>query len=191
MNEIGYLPEERGLYKNLSVSEVIVYLASLKGMRPAAARKKTDELLDLLGMKENRTSRIRELSKGMAQMIQFIVTIIHEPKLLILDEPFSGLDPVNTERMKKIVGNLRKEGNAVIFSTHQMNQVEELCDRILMISHGKEVLYGDLKEIKGKFREHSVIVQVDGAIGDLDGVIERKAVSWRCSFHRYQYAGSL
>lgn len=174
-NEIGYLPEERGLYKNLTVSEVIVYLASLKGMHPDATQKKSEELLDFLGMKESRKSRIRELSKGMSQMIQLIVTIIHEPKLLILDEPFSGLDPVNTERMKKIVGNVREKGKAVIFSTHQMNQVEELCDRILMINHGREVLYGDLKEIKGKFREHSVIVQVDGDIGDLDGVTEIKA----------------
>ncbi len=93
------------------------------------------------------------MSKGMGQIIQFIVTIIHDPKLLILDEPFSGLDPVNTEIIKNIISNLRKEGKAIILSTHQMNQVEELCDRILMLNHGSEVLYGDLKDIKARFKK--------------------------------------
>ena len=105
-------------------------------------------------------------------MIQFIVTIIHEPDLLIMDEPFSGLDPVNTEFMKNMVGELRDEGKAIILSTHQMNQVEALCDRVLMIDHGEEVLYGDLKQIKSRFKKHSVQVSVEGEIGELEGVIE-------------------
>ena len=111
----------------------------------------------------------------MGQLIQFIVTIIHDPELLILDEPFSGLDPVNTELMKNMVGDLRDTGKAVILSTHQMNQVEELCDRVLMIDQGRAVLYGDLEETRERFRENSVQVAVDGELGDLPGVIDTKS----------------
>ena len=143
-------------------------------MDRALAEEKADVLLQQTGMLENKTMKIKHMSKGMAQIIQFIVTIIHDPKLIILDEPFSGLDPVNTDIMKKIIGNLRDEGKAIILSTHQMNQVEELCDRILMINHGSEVLYGDLKDIKARFKEHSVQVNVEGEIGDLPGVIDKK-----------------
>ena len=114
------------------------------------------------------------MSKGMGQIIQFIVTIIHDPQLIILDEPFSGLDPVNTEMIKQIIAQLRDEGKTVILSTHQMNQVEELCDRVLMINHGREVLYGDLQEIKGNFKKHAVLVDVEGTIGKLKGVTEQK-----------------
>jgi ABC-2 type transport system ATP-binding protein len=173
-NLIGYLPEEKGLYKNLTAIEVILYLASLKGMDRALAERKANELLQRTGMLENKKMKIKHMSKGMGQMIQFIVTIIHDPALLIMDEPFSGLDPVNTELMKNIIGNLRDEGKAIILSTHQMNQVEELCDRVLMIDHGSQVLYGGLKEIKSRFKQHSVQVNVDGEIGDLPGVIEKK-----------------
>jgi ABC-2 type transport system ATP-binding protein len=173
-NQIGYLPEERGLYKKLSVIDLIIYLASLKGMDKVMAEKKADVLLQQTGMLESKKSKIKAMSKGMGQIIQFVVTIIHDPKLLILDEPFSGLDPINTELMKNIIGNLRDEGKAIILSTHQMNQVEELCDRVLMINHGQSVLYGDLKEIKTKFRKSSVQVNVEGEIGDLPGVIDKK-----------------
>ena len=173
-NQIGYLPEEKGLYKKLSVMEQILYFASLKGMHKAAAREKANELLQQTGMFDSRKKKIKELSKGMGQMIQFIVTIIHDPKLLILDEPFSGLDPVNTELLKSIVGSLRDSGKAVILCTHQMNQVEELCDRVLMINQGKAVLYGDLNEIKKKHRKSSVQVSVERTLGDLPGVIDKK-----------------
>ncbi len=173
-NQIGYLPEERGLYKKLSAIDLIIYLASLKGVDKALAQKKANVLLEQTGMLESKKKKIKHMSKGMGQIIQFIVTIIHDPKLLIMDEPFSGLDPVNTELMKNIVGNLRNEGKAIILSTHQMNQVEELCDRVLMINHGSEVLYGDLKDIKSRFKKHSVQVNVEGEIGDLAGVIEKK-----------------
>jgi len=173
-NQIGYLPEEKGLYKKLSAIEQIIYLASLKGMDKTLAEEKANELLQQTGMLESKKMKIKNMSKGMGQIIQFIVTIIHDPKLIILDEPFSGLDPVNTELMKKIIGNLRDEDKAIILSTHQMNQVEELCDRILMINHGSEVLYGDLKDIKAKFRKKSVQVAIDGELGDLPGVIEKK-----------------
>jgi len=174
-NHIGYLPEEKGLYKKLSVIELIIYFASLKGLDKTTTRKKADELLEQTGMFESRKKKIKELSKGMGQMIQFIVSIIHNPRLLIFDEPFSGLDPVNTELLKNIVSNLRDEGKAIILSTHQMNQVEEICDRVLMINHGQAVLYGDLNEIKKKYRKRSVQVSVEGEIGELPGVIEQRA----------------
>jgi ABC-2 type transport system ATP-binding protein len=173
-NQIGYLPEERGLYKKLTAIDLILYLASLKGMDKVTAEKKAHELLQQTGMLESKKKKNKEMSKGMGQIIQFIVTIIHGPELIILDEPFSGLDPVNTEIIKNIIGNLRDEGKAIILSTHQMNQVEELCDRILMINYGSEVLYGDLKDIKARFTKNSVQVNVEGEIGDLPGVIDKK-----------------
>ena len=173
-NEIGYLPEERGLYKRLSAMDQILYFSSLKGLDHSIAKKRADQLLRRTGMLESKQKRIKDMSKGMGQIIQFIVTIIHDPQLIILDEPFSGLDPVNTEMIKKIIAQLRDEGKTVILSTHQMNQVEELCDRVLMINHGREVLYGDLAEIKGGFKKHSVLVDVEGAIGNLKGVMEQK-----------------
>ena len=173
-NRIGYLPEEKGLYKDLTAIDCVLYLASLKGLDKATARKRADELLQQTGMLDSKKKKIKHMSKGMGQMIQFIVTIIHDPELLIMDEPFSGLDPVNTELMKNMIGTLRDRGKAVILSTHQMNQVEELCDRVLMINHGEEVLYGNLKEIKSQFKRHSVQVSVDGELGDLIGVTEKR-----------------
>ena len=173
-NQIGYLPEEKGLYKKLTAIELILYFASLKGMDKSSAKEKADVLLRRTGMFESRKKKIKEMSKGMGQVIQFIVTIIHDPKLIIMDEPFSGLDPVNTELMKNIVSDLRNEGKAIILSTHQMNQVEEICDRVLMVNDGSEVLYGSIEEVKARFRQHSVQVNVEGEIGDLPGVIEKK-----------------
>ncbi len=173
-NRIGYLPEDKGLYKDLTAIDCILYLASLKGMDKATAKARADELLQQTGMLDSKKKKIKHMSKGMGQMIQFIVTIIHDPELLIMDEPFSGLDPVNTELMKNMIAEFRDQGKAVILSTHQMNQVEELCDRVLMINRGEEVLYGDLKEVKSRFRKHSVQVSVDGELGDLTGVTERR-----------------
>jgi ABC-2 type transport system ATP-binding protein len=173
-NQLGYLPEERGLYKKLSAIDLIIYLASLKGMAKPSAEKNANALLDQTGMLSNKKMKIEEMSKGMGQMIQVIVTIIHNPKLIILDEPFSGLDPVNTDLLKRMLGNLRDQGKAIILSTHQMNEVEELCDRILMINNGGVVLYGDLKEIKSKYRNHSVLVDIDGELGEMPGVIEKR-----------------
>ena len=114
------------------------------------------------------------MSKGMGQLIQFIVTVIHDPDLIILDEPFAGLDPVRTETIKNIIAKLRDEGKTIILSTHQMNKVEELCDRVLMINKGRTVLYGDLKETRAKFRRNSVLVAADEELGDLPGVIDTK-----------------
>ena len=173
-DQIGYLPEERGLYKRLTAIDLILYLASLKGMDKAMAEEKANVLLEQTGMLENKKKKNKEMSKGMGQLIQFIVAVIHDPELIILDEPFAGLDPVRTQTVQNIVGKLRDEGKAIILSTHQMNKVEELCDRVLMIDKGRSILYGDLMETRAKFRRNSVQVAIDGELGDLPGVIDRK-----------------
>jgi ABC-2 type transport system ATP-binding protein len=172
---LGYLPEERGLYKKLSVIETITYLASLKGMNPRTIEPEADALLEQTGMLPNRKKKVEELSKGMSQIIQLIVTIVHDPELVILDEPFTGLDPVNTERVKQLLLDLRDQGKAVILSTHQMNQVEAVCDRILMVNDGRSVLYGALDEIRAQHRGHAVLVESDAAIPAITGVAERRA----------------
>jgi ABC-2 type transport system ATP-binding protein len=168
-DKIGYLPEERGLYKKLTVTETLNYLAALKGKQ--ADSNRTEELLKRVGMLAHKNKKIEELSRGMGQLIQFLATIIHDPQLIILDEPFAGLDPVNTELLKDIILELRGQGKAFILSTHQMNQVEELCDRILMINHGRSVLYGRLADIKNKYRNNSVLVDAGGELSNLDGVV--------------------
>jgi ABC-2 type transport system ATP-binding protein len=173
-DQIGYLPEERGLYKRLTAIELILYLASLKGMDRAKAERKANVLLEQTGVLEYKKRKNKEMSRGMGQLIQFIVTVIHDPELIILDEPFSGLDPVRTVTVQNIIGNLRDEGKAVILSTHQMNKVEELCDRVLMINKGRTILYGDLMETRAEFRRNSVLVATDGELGDLPGVVDRK-----------------
>jgi len=173
-NRLGYMPEERGLYKKLSVLESIVYLASLKGVDRKSATEKANELLNQTGMLSSKKKKIDELSKGMGQIIQVIVTIIHGPQLVILDEPFAGLDPVNTELLKGMFSDLRNQGKAVILSTHQMNQVEELCDRILMINNGQAVLYGNLSEIKARYRGNSVLLDCKGELGDVPGVTDKR-----------------
>jgi ABC-2 type transport system ATP-binding protein len=173
-NRLGYMPEERGLYKKLTVIQSIVYLASLKGMERHLAEKKAEELLRQTEMLAHKTKRIEELSRGMGQIIQYIVTVIHEPELVVLDEPFSGLDPVNTELLKQMLIDLRNRGKAIVLSTHQMNQVEELCDRVLMVDSGRAVLYGGLAEVKSKYRSNSVIVGFEGELGEVPGITEKR-----------------
>lgn len=173
-DKLGYMPEERGLYKKQRVLDTLVYFASLKGMKPRLAEEKANALLNETDMLPNARKKIDELSKGMSQIIQFIVTIIHEPQLIILDEPFSGLDPVNTELLKNMLINLRNQGKAIILSTHQMNQIEELCDRILMVHEGRSVLYGDLVEIKKKYRNNAVLLDFTGKLGEIPGVTEKR-----------------
>jgi ABC-2 type transport system ATP-binding protein len=172
-NKLGYLPEERGLYRKLTTIDSLVYLASLKGMDRHSAEERADELLNQTGMLLHKRKRIEELSRGMGQIIQFIVTIIHNPELIILDEPFAGLDPVNTELLKGMIADLRKQGKAIILSTHRMDEVEELCDRILMIDHGRSVLYGKLAEIKSKYRSNSVLLEIEGKLEEMPGVTEK------------------
>ncbi len=174
-NRIGYLPEERGLYKKITVLQSLVYLASLKGMGIRLARSRAEELLQRVDMLPHKGKKIEELSRGMGQIIQFLTTIIHDPQLLILDEPFAGLDPVNTKLLKEIILELRSQGKAIILSTHMMNEVETLCDRILMINKGRTVLYGELAEIKSRYRNNSVFLKFDGVLGEIEGVVGKKA----------------
>jgi ABC-2 type transport system ATP-binding protein len=170
-NKIGYLPEERGLYKKMSVMETILYFASLKGVDNQLARRRGEELLKRADLLPHQNKRIEELSRGMGQIVQLIITIIHEPDLIILDEPFSGLDPVNTQLLKDLIRDLKKKGKTIIMSTHLMNDIEELCDRLLMINKGREVLYGSLVEVKSKYRNNSVLVESTGELGTIEGVI--------------------
>lgn len=172
-DRIGYLPEEKGLYRKLPAFDQIIYLASLKSVGKSDASARAIELLEQTGMLEHKNMKIKHMSKGMGQIIQFIVTIIHSPDLVILDEPFSGLDPVNADMMKRQISALRNEGKAIILSTHQMNQVEELCDRVLMIDHGREVLSGSIEEVKAEHRRHSVLIDVEGELGNIEGVAEK------------------
>jgi len=173
-NRIGYLPEERGLYKKLTVLESLTYLASLKGIKPRLVNSRAEELLERVGMLPHKEKKIEELSRGMGQIIQFLVTIIHGPQLVVLDEPFAGLDPVNTELLKEIILELRNQDKAIILSTHMMNEVEALCDRILMIDKGRTILYGELAEIKLRYRNNSIFLEFDGMLGEIEGVVGKR-----------------
>ena len=168
-NRIGYLPEERGLYKNLTVLQSLRYIGSLKGMSDARAEQRATDLLGRVGMRAHGSKKIQELSRGMSQLIQFCITIIHEPELMILDEPFANLDPVNSELLKEIIFEQRAAGKSIILSTHRMNEVEELCDRVFMINRGKSVLYGDLAKIKAGYRKNAVYLEYEGDLGTLAG----------------------
>ena len=170
LNRLGYLPEERGLYRDLKVQETLRYLGRLKGLSKADAKTRADEALERLGMAEHRDKKVSQLSRGMTQLIQMAATIAHRPELLILDEPFSGLDPLNVRLLKDVLGELRGEGVAIVLSTHQMNQVEELCDRVLMINRGQVVLYGTLGEVRRSGRRETVLLEADEEPGDLPGV---------------------
>jgi len=157
-DSIGYLPEERGLYRNLTVTETLLYLASLKDMDRREALSEADALLETLGMAAHRRKKVSELSRGMAQLIQFAATLVHRPALVVLDEPFAALDPVNVRLIKDVVQQRRQQGTTFILSTHQMNQVEELCDQVVMIHQGRVALEGRLGEIKRSFRTNSVLL---------------------------------
>ena len=174
---IGYLPEERGLYKKLPVMDTIKYLASLKGIAPNEAERCAEPILKRMGLYEHRHKKIEELSRGMGQFIQFVVTIIHNPDLIVLDEPFTGLDPVNAELLKEIIFDLRSSGKAVILATHQMANVEEIANRVLMINSGEIVLYGELADIKDKYSVPAVSVQFTGSLHNIQGVSESKEES--------------
>jgi len=150
--QIGYLPEERGLYKSMKVGEQALYLAQLKGLSKAEAKKRLKYWFDRLEIGDWWDKKIQELSKGMAQKIQFIVTVLHEPKLLIFDEPFSGFDPINANIIKEEILQLKKNGTSIIFSTHRMESVEELCDHIALIHRSKKILDGKLSDIKQAYK---------------------------------------
>ncbi|MCK5217490.1 MAG: ATP-binding cassette domain-containing protein [Methanosarcinales archaeon] len=173
-DRIGYLPEERGLYKTTKITEHLVYLAQLKGIPKKQAQEKAEDLLRLIEMYEHKDKKVEELSKGMQQKIQFIAAIIHDPDIIIVDEPFSGLDPVNTRLIINILLEQKKAGKTVILSTHIMEQVQTLCDRILMINKGCVVLYDTVDTIRKKYRKNlknnSVILEFDGSMDALSGL---------------------
>lgn len=150
-HKIGYLPEERGLYKNVKVMDMILYLAELKDYPLKKAKERALEYLVKFGLEGKEKVSVEELSKGMGQKVQFIGSIIHEPELLILDEPFSGLDPVSQEVFKKEIKDLANNGTAILLSSHQMNMVEELCDRLFMIHRGQKVIYGTIEDVKNQY----------------------------------------
>jgi len=160
--KVGYLPEERGLYQKMKLRETVVYLARLKGLSLAEAYKRTDEYLQRFDLSAYAMRKIQELSKGNQQRVQFIIAVIHKPELIILDEPFSGLDPVNQLLLKEIIGELQQQGTTVIFSTHQMEQVEKLCDRICLMNRGRSILYGDLKQIKKEYGQQMLAIDYSG-----------------------------
>ncbi len=170
---IGYLPEERGLYKKMKVGEQLLYLAQLKGLSTGEAKKRIRYWLERFGAIDWHSKQVGELSKGMSQKIQFIATIVHEPDIYIFDEPFSGLDPINSELLKEIIIELREKGKAVLFSTHRMEQVEQMCDDICLFNNGRAVLTGNLREIKKNAGKNTVLLEFvgDGSFIELlDGV---------------------
>lgn len=161
-DRIGYLPEERGLYKQLKVNEVLLYMAELKGKKRKETQPRIDYFLEQMDLLDWKERKVGELSKGMSQKIQFISTIAHDPEIIFLDEPFAGLDPVSSDQLLDLILDLKKEGKTVILSTHIMDQAERLCDRILLINRGCEVLSGTLGEIKAKYGRRTIKVEFDG-----------------------------
>ncbi len=167
---IGYLPEERGLYKGARVIELLAYLGTLKGMSSADATRRANQLLDEVGLGENKKSKVSELSRGMSQKVQFIATIIHDPELVVIDEPFAGLDPVNTGMIKNMIYQFKAQGKTIVMSIHEMHQVEEMADRLLMIDRGKRVLYGSVDEVRQQYAENAVTISGEGDWSQLPGV---------------------
>lgn len=162
IERIGYLPEERGLYKKMKVREQAMYFARLKGLSKKEAKTKLDEWFEKFEITSWYDKKVEELSKGMAQKIQFIITVLHEPKLLILDEPFSGFDPINTELIKQEILQLKKNGASIMLSTHNMNSVEEICDSIALINKSKLLVSGNLQDVKSRFKSDTYAIQFKG-----------------------------
>jgi ABC-2 type transport system ATP-binding protein len=168
---IGYMPEERGLYQDINLERCLIYLASLKGVNQIEARQRMGEYLERFDLTAYRTKKIKELSKGMQQKAQIIATLLHQPNLLIIDEPFSGLDPINTQMVKDLLREQHQKGVTILMCTHQMHQVEELCERLVLIDHGKVVLYGSLSDIQRQFAGNAINVRTIGEIPSLPGVV--------------------
>ncbi len=161
-NLIGYLPEERGIYRKMKLIDVLFFLAKLKEMKKANAIDQIDYWLERLNLLEWKTKKIEELSKGMQQKLQFIATILHKPKLLILDEPFLGLDPINTKLIKEIILELKAQGTTIIFSTHQMESAEKLCNKIILINKGKIIISGKMGDVKESFGHRNIHLEYEG-----------------------------
>jgi ABC-2 type transport system ATP-binding protein len=171
-SRVGYLPEERGLYRRVKVLDTLVYLAELKGVPRNTARERAMDLLERIQLEDWATRKVRDLSQGMQQRLQLAASLVHDPEVLFLDEPFQGLDPVNVERVKDLVAELHREGKTIVLSSHQMNMVEALCDRILLINQGQALLYGTLAEIKQAYAPNTVRVRALHIPADLPGVVD-------------------
>jgi len=167
-NRVGYLPEERGLYKKMKLLEVILFFAELKGVKGSEVKQKALDYLERFDLLDRKDTKIEELSKGNQQKVQFICTIIHDPEFIILDEPFSGLDPVNTNLLKDIILDLKKSGKVIIFSTHLMDFAEKMCDHIAIIHHGKMLVDGSLSELKKDYSQKNVSLVYEGDISFLE-----------------------
>src|SRR5579872_4842147 len=163
--QIGYMPEERGMYKKMKIGEQAIYLARLKGLSSQEAHARVREWFTKFEMQSWWNKKVEDLSKGMQQKLQFVITVLHEPKLIILDEPFSGLDPVNSNLIKDEIYNLARKGSSIIFSTHRMEQVEEICDHIILMNKGEKILDGSVAGVKQQFKENLFAVGVESADG--------------------------
>lgn len=161
-HQIGYMPEEKGMYRKMKVGEHLIYLARLKGLDKKEARQRIEHWFDRLKIDDWWQKSIRELSKGMQQKVQFIATVIHQPEILILDEPFSGLDPVNTELLKEQIFYLNREGVTILFSTHRMEQVEEICQRVVLINKGSILVEGDIPSLKDRYKQGIYVIEGNG-----------------------------
>ena len=161
IQKIGYMPEERGLYKKMKIGEQAIYLAQLKGLSKKEATEKIKYWFQKFEMESWWNKKVEDLSKGMSQKLQFVITVLHEPKLIILDEPFSGLDPLNANLIKDEIHALAKRGSTIIFSTHRMEQVEEICDHIVLVNLGKKILDGTVSDIKQQFKENIFTIQTE------------------------------
>ena len=190
-NSVGYLPEERGLYRKMKVRAVLRFLAALKGVRKRDADRRIDEWLDRLTLrtpeKDWGEAKVDELSRGMQQKVQFIGTLLHDPELVILDEPFSGLDPVNAQALKDTVVDLKRRGHTVLFSTHLMDQAERLCDSVCIIARGEKVLDGTVPEVKAEHGARAVALGVDGSAANLATVIQDRSLVARADEHNRFY----
>lgn len=167
---IGYLPEERGLYDDMTLLEVLLFLGQLKGLSRGEVRDQAETYLREVELWEVRERKVEALSQGMSQKAQFVAATMHEPDLIIIDEPFSGLDPINTRKIKELIYRMAERGAGIIMSTHQMHQVEQMCERIMLINRGKQVLYGPLQQIRKRFSANAVLVTVKGDLKQLPNV---------------------
>ncbi len=181
LDRIGYLPEERGLYKRMKVAEVLSFLAELKGVRPREARPRIERWLERLGLGDRGGSKVQELSKGMQQKIQFIGAMLHEPELVILDEPFSGLDPINQRVLKEIVAELRAEGRTIIFCTHMIEHAERICDHVCIIANGRKVVDGAVSDVKREHGGEYVAVAFERWSAEADATLRASSVVDRVS----------
>jgi ABC-2 type transport system ATP-binding protein len=181
-DKIGFLPEERGLYQKMIVEDVLAFMAEIKGIRRRDSKSLIDSWLDRMGLLETKGRRVETLSKGMQQKLQFITVLIHRPKLIILDEPFSGLDPVNAELIKDIILEEKRNGSTIILSTHVMEQAEKLCDTICLINRGRKALDGQLFDVKARFGRNTVIAEIDGDARQFASVAGVERVS---DFNKY------